>query len=207
MLFSLLVGSCGLPTPSMLPTPFGPLVGVTPGVLSFQGSASGYPVMLGYEIYYKLIGITESTPDVLHHDELRADFGRIFPIGGCDSEDIVFPLVNVTNADSPHTVSLDFTFSSETDSEPNLGFSWSGELTTIRRSVSDDLGFCRRFSTTDGYEGNSNDITAGAVLAIAEGSLIDLVVYVVSYGRDKGTDIYGAPLLVGRLRLDDLPYG
>lgn len=162
--------------------------------------------MLGYEIFYKIINVSEATPDIFHHDELQAEFGRIFLIGGCDSNNQIPPIIDVSSADSPHTVSLDFTFSTETDSEPHLHYSWTDEVTVVRRGVPDGLSYCRRFSTTDSYEDNDQDVTPDALVAIAERSIIDIIVYAVSYGRDKGIDLYGEPLLIGRLRLDDFPY-
>lgn len=203
----LLVGGCGLPTLSTIPAPFGPESGVTPGVVSFRGLANNHPHMLGYEIYYKLIDFGDAGPEITHHEELRAGFGRLSRVGLCDDENMWNPLIDVTDVESEHTISLDMTFASETDAEPHLTLSWSSEVVVVRRGISGDLGNCRRFSAIDGYDKDHRDISDAAVDAISDGSLIDLIVYAVSYGRDRARDLYSVPLLVGRLRLDDFPYG
>ena len=155
-----------------------------------------------------LIDSSEPIPDVRHHQDLRADWGRLSTVheGPCGSDGP--PLVHAADAGREHTVSLDMTFSTVTDSaEPHLRLSWRPqEPIIVRRGVSGDLDRCRWFSAIDGYEAEHQDVSVAAADAIADGSLVDLVVYAVSYGRDRGQHLYSAPLLIGRLRLDDLPY-
>ena len=62
-----------------------------------------------------------------------------------------------------------------------------------------------RFSAVEEYDGEDSDISDAAVDALAEGGLIELVAYAVSYGRDRGQRLYSAPLLIGRVELD-LPF-
>ena len=62
-----------------------------------------------------------------------------------------------------------------------------------------------RFSALEEYDGEDSDISAAAASTLAEGGLIELVAYAVSFGRDRGQPLYSAPLLIGRVELD-LPF-
>lgn len=185
-----------------------------PGVMSFcEGTAGGGINFLGYEIYYKLITSVEATPNPSHHDDLRAGFGRLSPDASDSCAGGRPPLVSVTTARTDHMISLDLrkfraTATGQDASEPFLRFSWQEqEGPRVRRGIEDDgdpLRACRRFSTIDGYRAGDRDLSAAAAAALTArtGTLIDLVAYAVSYGRDRGQPLYSAPLPIGRERLD-----
>lgn len=209
VLAALLIGACGLPSPSTLQRPEVEGESV-PGVMRFRGTARGIN-FLGYEIYYKLITSGETTPNPRHHDDLRAGFGRLSKAvsGSCDGDRP--PLVSVPNGTETHTVSLDVSAfraaaTGQDEGEPVLRFSWEQQEQVVRRGIRDDdpLRACRRFSTIDGYRTGDRDLSTDAAEAITKqtGDLIYLVAYAVSYGRDRGLPLYSAPLRIGRERLD-----
>ena len=208
VLATILLGACGLPFSSTLPSPsLDCQQEDVSGVLSFCGSSTLFPLR-GYEIYYKLIGTEEGLSDPEHHNELSARFGRLSAANGtCDSEPPTPPLVDTADAGSAHTVFLDVTFSSTSDFEPFLRLSWRREEhVVVRRGVGDNDNECRSFSQVDGYQSEHPDISDAAVDALAQGALIDIVVYAVSYGLDRGQRLYSRPEWIGRERLVDLPF-
>ncbi|MCY4377439.1 MAG: hypothetical protein OXC31_27080 [Spirochaetaceae bacterium] len=199
-----LIGACGLPFPSTLPSPESCPAG-TPGVLSFCGS-SVQPPFQGYEIYYTIRTANEGAPsEPLHHDDLRARFGRL---SAADSRSCATdrpPLIRATDAERDHTVHLDLTvfrLADTSDTEPFLRLSWrSGEI-PVRRDVEDDFEQCRHFSDVDGYRAEDIDVTPAAAAAIGgAGGVIYLHAYAVSYGLDRGHPRYSAPLRIGRVEL------
>ena len=199
---AILIGACGLPSPSTLRSPEDCQGEDVPGVMRFCQSAGGGTNFLGYEIYYKLITSGEERPDPRHHDDLRARFGRLSTTASGSCAGGRPPLVSVTTART-HTISLDV----QGPDEPFLRFSWQEQEVPVRRGIEDDgdpLRACRRFSTIDGYRAGDRDLSAAAAAALTArtGTLIDLVAYAVSYGRDRGQPLYSAPLWIGQERLD-----
>ncbi len=171
-------------------------------------SASGDGILLGYEIYYKLIASVERTPQASHHDVLRARFGRLSNSASrrCGGDP---PLVSVAGAGADDTVTLDVG-ALRTAGEPFLRLSWrtAGQGTfDVRRGIedpADPLRACRRFSVIDGYARGHRDLSvaAAAALTARSGALIEMVAYAVSYGLDRGQRFYSAPVEIGRKRLD-----
>ena len=216
MLAAAVIGACGLPSESMLgrPVPAGEgdcEADTSPETMSFcvSVSASGDGILLGYEIYYKLITSVERTPQASHHDDLRARFGRLSNSASrrCGGDP---PLVRVVGAGADDTVITLDVGALRTAGEPFLRLSWrtAGQGTfEVRRGLedpADPLRACRRFSAIDGYARGHRDISAAAAAALTarSGALIEMVAYAVSYGLDRGQTLYSAPVLIGRERLD-----
>lgn len=173
-----------------------------------SASASGGGILLGYEIYYKLITAVQERPQARHHDDLRARFGRLSnaasrPCGGDP------PLVSAAGAGADGTVTLNLG-ALRTAGEPFLRLSWRTEVQgtfEVRRGIEDPgdpLDACRRFSAIGGYTRGDRDLSAAAAAALTarSGALIEMVAYAVSYGLDRGQRFYSAPVLIGRKRLD-----
>ncbi len=174
-------------------------------MLSFCGS-SVQPPFQGYEIYYTIRTANEGAPsEPLHHEDLRARFGRLSAADGRSCDTGRPPLIRATDAEPDHTVHLDLTvfrLTGTTHTDPFLRLSWrSGEI-HVRRGVADEFGQCRSFSDVDGYEAAHIDISQAAAAAIADaGGVIYLHAYAVSYGFDRGQRLYSAPLRVDRVEL------
>ena len=209
VLATILLGACGLPFSSTLPRPSLDCQHEdVPGVLSFCGSSTQAP-FLGYEIYYTIRTANEPQPsNPLHHEELRARFGRLSPAGteSCGTDRL--PLVRAADAGTNHTVFLDvtaFRIADTADTEPFLRLSWrSGDRVPVRRGVAaDEFSPCRLFSAVDGYQREDRDISPAAADAIDEaaGDVIYLYAYAVSYGLDRSQRLYSAPLAIDRVEL------
>ena len=203
VLAAILIGACGLPSPSTLPTPQECPGENVPDVLTFCGS-SVQPPFQGYEIYYTIRQANEGAPErPLHHSDLREGFGRLSAADdSCDNDDRP-PLVRATDAEPNHTIFLDMTvfrLSHTADTEPFLRLSWRAGDVSVSRGVVGEFE-CKRFSAVGGYEPGDIDISQAAVAAIREtAGVIYLYAYAVSYGYDRGR-LYSAPLAIGRVEL------
>ena len=179
-------------------------------MLSFCGS-SVQPPFQGYEIYYTIRTANEGSPaEPLHHDDLRARFGRLSAADGRSCDTGRPPLIRATDAEPNHTVHLDLTvfrLTGSTDTDPYLRLSWrSGEI-PVRRGVADEFGPCRRFADVDGYRSADIDVSPAAAAAIAgAGGVIHLHAYAVSYGFDRGQRLYSAPDRIGFVDLSALTF-
>ena len=205
LLSAILCGACGLPVASTLTPPVDCKDLEVDGVLSYCSASPG-PLFRGYEIYYMVVAATEATPVASHYQDLIHGFGRMSrdQISPCDADEL--PLVDAIEADSDHKVSLDVSplrdGSEISDQEPFLSMSWDLDHNTIvGRDKPDEFDACTSFSERSEYQAGDSDITNAAVAAIANGGLIDLVTYAVSYGRDRGEDRYSAPFFIGRVEL------
>lgn len=213
-LAAFLIGACGLPSSSNLERPRDCEGDDVPGVMTFCGSVSGVSFSFqGYEIYYKLITSAEATPQPRHHNDLRARFGRLSRAASRSCDGDRPPLVAAAGAGTDHRVSFDVRglgAGQDAADEPFLELSWpppeEGRI-GVRRGIQDDgdpLRACRRFAEIDGYRTGHRDLSAAAAAALTgrTGTLIEIVAYAVSYGRDRGETFYSAPLAIGREQLD-----
>ncbi len=210
VLAAVLIGACGLPSPSTLGSPVTCTEEeVVPGVMSFCVRTERPDINLqGYEIYYKLITSVEQTPEARHHDDLRARFGRLSNAASrsCDGDRL--PIVTAAAAGRMVSLVLPAAATGQDEAEPflRLAGQQQGRL-DVRRGIEDGgdpLRACRRFSAIDGYRTDHRDLSAAAAAALTArtGTLIEMVAYAVSYGRDRGQTLYSAPLRIGRERLD-----